>query len=491
MPFAFCIDYIMFDKLLHKLKKIIPEKIWNYLWPIYHFSWGVLGNLIYRWPSQKLIVIGITGTTGKTTSVYLVAKMLKEAGYKVGYTSTAMFCDGNQEWLNNKKMTMVGRLFTFKMMHKMVKNKCHYAVIETSSEGIIQYRHRFINYDILVFTGLYPEHIEAHGSFEAYQEAKGMLFAHLKDCKTKYADNERRVKKVEAGIKKLSLNRIKKTIIVNGDDEYKDHFLNFWSETKIEYTITPKVPLEIKDEDFAAKDHNFHRLIASSPAISREGTKFVLCFDGQCYKDEPINLKLLGGFNVANSLNAAAVGYSQGLSIDQMKRGLEAVWGIPGRLEQINEGQPFTVIVDYAFEPRAVEKLYETIKLLPHERVIHVLGSAGGGRDVARRPVLGKIAGEQADTVIVTDEDPYDDDPQIIIDQVSLGAEKSGKVLDETLFKIIDRRQAIIKALSLASPNDIVLITGKGSEQAICVKGGKKIPWDDRAVVREELKRIL
>jgi len=480
----------MFDKLLIRIKKYIPKKAWNYLWPVYHFGLGWLGNLLYRHPSQKLIVIGVTGTTGKTTSVYLIAKMLQTAGYKVGYTSTAMFCDGHKEWLNDKKMTMVGRLFTFKMLNKMVKNKCHYAIVETSSEGIVQYRHRFINYDILVFTGLYPEHIEAHGNFEAYREAKGMLFAHLKDCKTKYTDNERRVKKVEAGIKKLSLNRVKKTIIVNGDDEHKNYFLDFWAEAKIEYKITDRLPLEIKNEDFALTDHNFHTLIASSPEISRDGTDFILCQDAKCFSDSPISLKLLGTFNIANSMNAVAVGYSQGLSLEQIKAGLESVEGIPGRLEQINAGQPFTVIVDYAFEPRAVEKLYETIELLPHGRVIHVLGSAGGGRDVARRPILGKIAGAKAQIVIVTNEDPYEDDPQIIIDQVVLGAEKSGKLLDEDMFKIFDRREAIAKALSIAKANDIVLITGKGSEQAICVKGGKKIPWDDREVVRAELKKL-
>lgn len=480
----------MFDKVLHKIKKIMPPKLWNFIWPIYHFSWGVLGNLLYRNPSQKMIVIGVTGTTGKTTSVYLIARMLKSAGYKVGYTSTAMFGDGQKEWLNDKKMTMPGRLFNFKLMNRMVKNKCQYAVVETSSEGIVQYRHRFINYDVLVLTGLYPEHIESHGSFEAYRQAKGMLFAHLKDCKTKYINTEHYVKKVEAGIKKLSLDRVKKTIIVNGDDEQKDYFLNFWAESKLEYHITERVPLEIKAEDFASKDHNWHKLIACQSVISRETSSFIFCHDGECHKDNQIALKLLGGFNIANAMNAASVGLSQGLSVTQIKQGLEAVSGIPGRLEKIDEGQSFSVIVDYAFEPRAVEKLYETIALIPHHRVIHVLGSAGGGRDVARRPVLGKIAGAKADIVIITNEDPYEDDPQIIIDQVSLGAEKSGKTLDKNLFKIMDRREAIAKAFSLAHESDIVLITGKGSEQAICVKGGKKIKWDDRVVAREELVKL-
>jgi len=173
-----------------------------------------------------------------------------------------------------------------------------------------------------------------------------------------------------------------------------------------------------------------------------------------------------------------------GLNMEQVKTGLEAVKGVAGRLERIDEGQDYVVIVDYAFEPNAVAKLYETIAHIPHERVIHVLGSTGGGRDIVRRPKLGELAGQNADIVIITNEDPYDDAPDIIIDQVALGAEKAGKKVDQNLFKILDRREAIKLALSQAKPGDVVLITGKGSEQAICVADGEKIPWDDRAVVR-------
>jgi UDP-N-acetylmuramoyl-L-alanyl-D-glutamate--2,6-diaminopimelate ligase len=167
-----------------------------------------------------------------------------------------------------------------------------------------------------------------------------------------------------------------------------------------------------------------------------------------------------------------------------IKQGLEKIEGVAGRLEKINTGQNFTVIVDYAFEPNAVAKLYETVALIPHKKIIHVLGSTGGGRDIARRSRLGQLAGAKADYAIITNEDPYDDDPLIIIDQVALGAEQAGKKNGINLFKISDRTAAISKALDLAQAEDVILITGKGSEQAICVANGEKIPWDDRAVVR-------
>lgn len=470
------------------IKKLVPKNVWHFVWPLYHFLLGFFGNLIYRSPSNKLIVIGITGTTGKTTSVYLLAKMLQSAGFKTGFTSTAMFSDGNKEWLNNKKMTMVGRFFTYKILRDMVKNGCQMAIVETTSEGIVQYRHRFINYDILIFTGLYPEHIESHGSFEKYKEAKGMLFAHLKDCRTKYMDAKKKVHTVEVGLKKLALDRVRKTIIVNGDDENKDYFLNFWSESKWQYRVVPN-SLDVKKCPTEERDHNFHEICAANFNVLSNGTGFSVCQSGECLEDK-IQLNLLGAFNISNAMNAVAAGMSLGLDYEAIKVGLESVGGVPGRLEKIDQGQNFTVVVDYAFEPKAVTKLYETIELLPHNRVIHVLGSAGGGRDVARRPILGRLAGEKADVVIITDEDPYDDEPSIIIDAVSLGAEKAGKVLGQDLFKILDRRQAIAKALESAAAGDIVLITGKGNEQAIVVKNGEKIPWDDRRVVREELKKM-
>lgn len=461
------------EKILNIIKKYIPKKAFKALQPAYHFLLSWLSALMCRRPSEKLIVIGVTGTTGKTTVVYLIAKVLREAGFRVGYTSTAMFSDGRKEWLNDKKMTMPGRFFTQRMLDKMLRNQCQYAIIETTSEGVRQFRHRFINYDILVFTGLYPEHIESHGSFEKYKEAKGRLFAHLKKCKTKYADDKKHIRKSDTGIKKLDLNRVKKTIIVNGDDERADYFLGFWSEIKFAYGKRN----EIKIKDIEAIKYN-------NVEIGGEGVSFEA-------NGEKINLRLLGEFNAANAAAAVCAGLSQGLGMERIKKGLEKVKGVPGRFERINEGQNFTVIVDYAFEPNAVAKLYETVGLIPHRKIIHVLGSAGGGRDIARRPKLGKIAGEKADYVVVTDEDPYDDNPEIIIDQVAIGAEHAGKKLNENLFKIPARREAIKKALALSEEGDIVLLTGKGCEQAICAANGEKIPWDDREVAKEEIRNLF
>jgi len=463
------------ERILHIIKKFIPQRLFKRLQPVYHFILSWIAALWYGWPSEKLIVIGVTGTTGKTTSVYLIARVLEAVGYKVGFTSTAIFNDGKREWLNDRKMTMVGRFFTQKLLRRMLRNKCQYVIIETTSEGIRQFRHRFINYDILVFTGLYQEHIDSHGSFENYKKAKGELFAHLKRCKTKYVDEKKTVCRSDTGIKKIALNRVKKIIVANGDDKHVEYFLGFWSELKFAYTKGNERERKGTKEVGIVKYGDI--------GVSEKGTSFKV-------NNIKINLQLLGDFNAVNAMNAVCVGLSQELDLTDIKKRLESIKGIAGRLEQVDESQDFTVIVDYAFEPKQVVKLYETIKLIPHKNIIHVLGSAGGGRDIARRFELGKIAGKKADYVVVTNEDPYDDDPQIIINQVAGGAEDAGKKLDKNLFKILDRREAIKKALNLAKEGDIVLITGKGSEQAICVANGKKIKWDDREVVREELRKI-
>ncbi|MFA6304600.1 MAG: UDP-N-acetylmuramyl-tripeptide synthetase [Patescibacteria group bacterium] len=415
----------------------------------YHQVLAILAMIVYGNPSAKMIVIGVTGTNGKSTTVNLIGKILETADNKVGWTTTANFKVADQEWFNDQKMTMLGRLKTQKLLSDMVKKGCKYAIIETSSEGIKQFRHIGINYDIALFTNLTPEHLEAHGGFENYKKAKGQLFKHLTNRPHKI----------------INEHKIDKTIVANVDDEQADYFLNFKADKKITYSIN-------KVSDFHATD------IILKP----DSSVFSLL-------SSVININLIGQVNIYNALAAIAVAKSQGISDQIIKKALVEFKIMPGRFEWINEGQQFKVMVDYAPEPESMKKLQETLAMFKFNKIIHVLGSCGGGRDKARQPIMGTLAARKADYVIITNEDPYDDDPMMIINNVAQGALDEGKILNQNLFKILDRREAIKKALSLAQADDLVLITGKANEQYICVARGQKIPWDDRMVVRALLKK--
>ncbi len=480
------------NQILNLIKKIIPKSLFRKIQPGYHLAMNWLAGVWYGFPSEKLIVVGITGTTGKTTTVFMLAKLLKNAGLKVGYTSTAMFSDGEKEWLNDKKMTMLGRFFTQRMLRRMVRNKCQVAIVETTSEGIVQNRHRFINYDIVEFTGLYPEHIDSHGSFENYKKAKLKLVEHLAKCKMKKIQSLKTPQNSRSSNFDPLYTGGEKTIIVNLDDEYAGEFLEagdgvegkmgFIRRKTQETRYKIQTNNKLQDTNIETQKHNeLEEIEYEFLEMNRVGTKFR-------FEDEEVQLKILGEFNALNATAAGCVGKALGLDNEGIRKGLESVKSLPGRLERIDEGQDFTVMVDYAFEPVAVRKLYETVAILEPNKIIHVLGSCGGGRDIDRREKLGRLAGKQADYVIVTNEDPYDDDPMEIIKMVAEGAEKVGKIKNKNLFLIEDRKKAIQKAIDLAGESDLVLITGKGSEQAIAGPNGKLIPWDDRKVVRSIIK---
>lgn len=404
-----------------------------------------------------MVVIGVTGTNGKSTTANLIARVLESTGATVGLTSTVNFKIGSHEWLNNTKMTMLGRFALQKLLRSMVTAGCRYAVIETSSEGIVQFRHLGINYDAAVFLNITPEHIESHGGFENYKAAKGELFRHL----------------MRRPHKKFDGHTIPKVSIVNMDDPHAEYFLQWSADQKIGFSMKGKT-VSVVDRQIQG-EHIIVSPTGSSFAV--EGTSF--------------SLKLLGAWNVSNALAALAVGQVFGLTLEEMNPPLANISGVPGRMERIDEGQDFTVIIDYAPQPQSVQAAYDFLKMVPRRRFIHVLGSAGGGRDTSRRPILGRLAGEYADYVIVTNEDPYDDDPMEIINQVADGAAEKGKKDNENLFRILDRREAIRKAISLAMAGDLILLTGKGSEQAMVVANRKKIPWDERIEVRKALRERL
>ncbi|MFZ6015926.1 MAG: Mur ligase family protein [Patescibacteria group bacterium] len=433
--------------MLHALKKFIPQSWLD----VYHYILSYTAAMYYGNPSRELIVIGVTGTNGKTTTTYMIAKALESDTVKTGCTSTAIFKVGDKEWLNDKKMTMLGRFQSQKLLRDMVAAGCKYAVIETSSQGILQHRHKNIVYDICVFTNLTPEHIEAHGGFNNYKQAKIELFRHTASLPSKTIDGQ----------------VAPRAAILNSDDEHA--------------------------ADFAISD--FPKIIwyGTGERAQIRATDIAETAQGLTFKvaEQNYKLNLLGRVNVCNALAAAAAASGCGITVAEALNRLSNLKSIPGRFELIDAGQNFTVLVDYAPEPESVQRLYEAIRPLNSKRIIHVLGSCGGGRDVARRPVLGRLAAQNAAIVIITNEDPYDDDPKLIIDQVAEGAVSAGKIDGQNLFRIMDRREAVSKAISLAQAGDLVLLTGKGSEQAICVAGGHKIPWDEREEARKAIKRHI
>jgi len=396
------------------IKKFIPKSVLS----LYHLILAFLGALIYRFPSKRLKVIGVTGTNGKSTVVEFITKIFEEAGFKTASQSSIRFKVTDKEWPNAFKMTMPGRFFIQKFLRQAADSGCQYAVLEVTSEGIKQYRHRFIYFDIAVFTNLAPEHIESHGSFENYRAAKGKLF-----------------------------QAVKNVHVINIDDKNAEYFLQFPANKKYTYGL-------------------------AKGDINTKNTQF--------------KLKLIGDFNVYNALAAICVGVSQRIGLEACRGAVEEVGGVAGRMEEV-VSKPFKVFVDYAFTPNALEKVYQT---LTHQlanvstnKLVCVLGSCGGGRDKWKRPILGELAGKHCDEVIITNEDPYDENPMEIIEQVASGCKEKAK-------KILDRRAAINEAIKLAQAGDVVIITGKGCEPWICVKGGKKIPWDDRQVVKEEYEKI-
>lgn len=420
------------------LKKFIP----SFLLSWYHFFLALLGAVFYGSPSHKLKIIGVTGTNGKSTVVELTAKILEQAGFKVASLSSIKFKIGDKEWENTLKQTMPGRFQLQRFLKQALNASCQYVILEVTSEGILQYRHKFIDFDIAVFTNLTPEHIEAHGSFEKYKTAKGKLF-----------------------------QTTKKMHIVNTDDENIEYFFQFPAERKWTYGIDTEHPPKARLAT-GGQTPNTKYVRAQSIQVDLSGVGFSV-------QGIKFSLKLLGQFNIYNSLAAICVGLSQDISLKTCKLALEKVEGIPGRMEEVIS-EPFKVFVDYAFTPNALEKAYQTLKT---NRLICVLGAAGGGRDKWKRPVLGKLASQYCDEIVITNEDPYDEDPITIIDQVAKGCSKEVK-------KILDRRKAIQKALKLAKPADLVIITGKGSEPWICIGKGKKIPWDDRTIIREEFRKL-
>jgi UDP-N-acetylmuramoyl-L-alanyl-D-glutamate--2,6-diaminopimelate ligase len=457
------------------IKKLAPSGLLLF----YHRAIAWFGALIYRFPSRKMIVIGITGTKGKTSAANFIFSCLSVGGYKVGMLTTATIKIGNEEFLNTYHMTMPGRFFIQKQMRKMVKAGCRFCIVETTSEGLKQWRHSGINYDIAVFTNLTPEHLPSHNNnFEEYKWAKGRMFAGISKSRRKILDSTPSTGSTsspqadstsspQAGSPQVDGKKVEKVIIGNTDSEHSGYFLSFPADKKITFGIK-----NLK-ADYLAE------------AVKPKGWGIEFFVKGERYE-----LSIPGVFNVYNSLPAIAISKIFQIPTNLIQNGLKSLALIPGRMEKIEEGQNFTLVVDYAHEKQSMGNLLQTAKQIGNGKIIVLLGAEGGGRDKNKRPEMGELVGRLADFAVVSNVDPYDDDPRQIIEDIAVVAEKFGKIRGQNLFVIEDRREGIKKALSLVGAGDIVLITGKGAEQSM-ILGDKTIPWDDRVVVREELKKIL
>jgi UDP-N-acetylmuramoyl-L-alanyl-D-glutamate--2,6-diaminopimelate ligase len=448
---------------------------------ILHFFYALYGAIRYRFPSRELFVIGITGTSGKSTTAYLLRQMLEAAGYTVGSLSTIDFYIAGKDQLNDQKMTMLGRGANHMYLRKMVDAGCTIAIVETTSEGALQHRHRFINYDTFIFTNLYPEHLEAHGGFEPYKQCKLDILSYAARCKYKFRMVTSDLMKVCLPYESKEKVVIPKTLIAPLNNEHVEDVVRTGFDRVFLFGRNDE-PVYVSKEHLEAADGS---AFAQHVTVTAKGVAIT-------FEKRSVTVPMYGEHNAQNVLAVCATAVSLGVPWRIIFDAIAQFHNVPGRVEFIAEAEDsgFQIIVDYAFEPVALTALYTIVDLIDPKRVIHVCGSTGGGRDISRRPKIGEIAGTKADIIIVTNEDPYDEDPMGIIDAVAAGAIEVGKVLGESVHTILDRTEAIRTAISYAQPGDLVLVTGKGSEQGIMVAGGTMIPWDDREVVRSILREL-
>jgi len=418
----------MLEKILRFTERLIPKKLYQRAQPFYHYLLAMLGSIIYRRPSRKLFVIGVTGTKGKSSTVEFINSILQANGHKTAVASTIHFVIDKNRKPNLFKMTMPGRMFMQRFMRKAVNRGCTHMIVEMTSEGARQFRHKFIDLDMLIFTNLAPEHIESHGSFEAYKQAKLSIVRGMGGSKKKET-----------------------YIVANKDDEEYNLFLRAGGDHKATYSL------------------NNLSSYSSKPTIS-----FI-------YKNQTIYSPLRGEFNVSNMLGAMVAAEQINIPLENIKKGLEAVTRIPGRLQKIENKKGFDVVIDYAHTPDSLRSLYEAYA---NTKKICVLGNTGGGRDKWKRSEMAKIADEYCEQIILTDEDPYDEDPQTIVREMMNSISKTNAAI------IIDRRDAIRAALETAERGEVVLITGKGTDPYIMGPKGSKQEWNDAGVAREELRKL-
>ncbi len=426
------------------VKRLLPKSLFRSIEPYGHLTEAVLYQSINGFPAKGLKVIGVTGTNGKTTTCYLIQRMLHEAGFKVGLMTTVGYGVGSDIKPQIEHMTTVAVPELIRRIKKMRESGIEWLVLETTSHALAQHRVWGIPYEIAVMTNVTHEHLDYHGTFERYRDAKRMLFKQTN-----------RYNGMRSGV-------------INADDPSADLF---------QQDIANPILYGIKRGDFRAE----------AVKLTPGGVTYNLSYN---HTDYSIKCRLPGSFNVYNSMAAVCVGQLLGLSKEQIERGIAALDSVEGRMTTINEGQEFSVIVDFAHTPDSFEKLFTDIRPTVSGKLIVMFGSAGR-RDEVKRAVQGRLAGQYADEVIITEEDDRDVDGLTIMDQIAQGASDSGKVKDKNLFLVHDRKQAIKFALKRAKhKNDTVLLLGKGHEKTIERADGEH-PWNEIETTKAALRELV
>ncbi len=425
------------------IKKLIPVELFKKIEPAGHLVEAVLANIRYGFPSRDMHIIGVTGTNGKTTTTFLIEKMLHESGYKVGMLSTVAYGVGDDIHSQIEHITTAQAGILQKRLHDFKRAGVEWVVLETSSHSLAQYRTWGIPYEIAVMTNVTNDHLDYHGTFDNYLKAKRRMFV-------------------------LASKHGHKFGVVNADDPNAKKFVN---------SIPRSTTYGIKSGDLRANDINL--------ATNYSTYRATIADD-----EYNIRVNIPGEFNISNSLAAVAVGREIGLTKQQIEKGIAALEGVEGRMSVIDEGQEFKVIIDFASTPDAFERLFESVRPTVKGKLIAVFGSAGR-RDETKRAIQGEIAGKFSDEVVLTEEDDRDVDGNMILDQIAEGAQKSGKVLDKDLFKILDRESAIKFALERANnSDDTVVLLGKGHEKTIERVDGAH-PWNETELTHKLLREML
>ncbi|OGE75756.1 MAG: hypothetical protein A3C85_04440 [Candidatus Doudnabacteria bacterium RIFCSPHIGHO2_02_FULL_48_21] len=419
--------------MLSFLRKILGQRFINY----YHLAAAALANFIYGFPSRSLRVIGVTGTDGKTTTVNMIASILRTAGKNTSHLSTVNAQIGSKVYGTGLHTTTPSSFGLQRLLRKAVSARSEYVVLEITSHALDQYRTWGIRFETAVVTNVSHEHLDYHRDLVSYMAAKAKLL------------------------------RNARYVILNMDDKSFSFFSGTLKKQEpVTYGLDPSAKIWA---DGIKEDLVSQSALAHTPAGSF-----------------PVTLNLSGQFNLYNALAAIGVATAYGLEAPAMQKGLSAVKNIPGRLEIIPSQKSFSVMVDFAHTPNALEKLLRFLRPKVKGRIIHVFGSAGE-RDKVKRPLMGGASDRYADMVILTREDNRSESLDQICHQIALGI--SQKMFDDSYFIMPNRREAIRFALFRARPNDLVIITGKGHEQSLNVDG-IETPWDDRAVAREELSKL-